>query len=138
MTKKKDRVILRVFEKNPLLSLRDGQAVLRKKSLNICDTIRRCLLSYEVKFQSTVKKPLLSKNTSNKDTLQRKKIWTVIGIYKVIFSAKSSLWARSSIHHTWSIHINRLIRRTVKHPVKVHWVISQSKNLALCTSLQII
>jgi len=35
-------VILLVFEKNPRLSLRDGQAVLRKKDLNIsCDTINK-------------------------------------------------------------------------------------------------
>jgi len=39
-------VILRVFQKNPRLSLRGGQAVLRKKSLNISyDTIRRRLWS---------------------------------------------------------------------------------------------
>jgi len=37
-TKKEDRVILRVFEKYPRLSLRVEQAVLRKKGLNIsCD-----------------------------------------------------------------------------------------------------
>jgi len=34
-TKKEDRVILLVFEKNPRLSLRDGQAIMRKKGLNI-------------------------------------------------------------------------------------------------------
>jgi len=33
--KKKDEVILRVFEKNPRLLLHGGQVVLRKKSLNI-------------------------------------------------------------------------------------------------------
>jgi len=50
MTKKKNRVI----EKNLRLSLRGGQAVLRKKNLNIsCDTIRRRLLAYEMKFLST-------------------------------------------------------------------------------------
>jgi len=71
-------VILRVFEKNFHLSLHGRQAVLRKKGLNIlCDTIRKCLLAYEVKFQSTVKKPLLSKEhvekrfTSGKENLDR-------------------------------------------------------------------
>jgi len=55
-------VILRMFEKNLRLSLRGGKAILRKKGLNIsCDTIRRRLLAHEVKFRSTVKKPLLSK-----------------------------------------------------------------------------
>jgi len=51
-----------MFEKNPRLSLHGGQAILRKKSLNmLCDTIRRHLLVHKVKFRSTVKKPLLSK-----------------------------------------------------------------------------
>jgi len=50
-----------MFEKNRL-SMRDGQAILRKKYLDIsCDTIRRRLLAHEVKFRSTVKKLLLSK-----------------------------------------------------------------------------
>jgi len=58
MTKKKNRMI----EKNPRLSLRGGQAVLRKKNLDIsCDTIRRRLLAYEMKFRSTMKKSLPSK-----------------------------------------------------------------------------
>jgi len=35
MMKKKNKVILRVFEKNPRLLLHDEQVVLRKKSLNI-------------------------------------------------------------------------------------------------------
>jgi len=49
MMKKKNRIL--GFGKNPCLSLRGGQAVLRKKGLNIsCDTIRRRLLAHEVKF----------------------------------------------------------------------------------------
>jgi len=54
---------------------------------------------------------------SKKDSLERKKIWTAI---ETIFSDESSFWTRFSIHHTWSIHTNRFILRTVKHPVKVH------------------
>lgn len=38
--KAEDRVLLRMFEKNPRLSLRSGQAILRKKGLNdICHVI---------------------------------------------------------------------------------------------------
>jgi len=60
---KKDKMILdRVFEKNPRLLSHGDQVVLRKKSLNIsCNTIKRRLAAHEVKFHSTVKKPLLPK-----------------------------------------------------------------------------
>lgn len=52
-TKKEDKVILWILEKNPGLSLRGGQAILRKKGLNVsCDTIRKRLLPHEVKFRS--------------------------------------------------------------------------------------
>jgi len=41
------------FEKNSRLSLRSGQVILRKKSLNIsCDTIRRRLLAHEISKHS--------------------------------------------------------------------------------------
>jgi len=70
-------VILRVFEKSPRLSLRGGQAILRKKRLNIsCDTIRRRLLdmfTHEVKFRSTMKKPLLFKKCVKKVHLDERK-----------------------------------------------------------------
>lgn len=119
-TKKEDRMILRVFEKNSCLSLRGGQAVLRKKGLNVlCDTIRRRLLAHEVKFRSTIKKPLLFEKhikkrlTWAKENLDRD--WN-----NVIFSDEASFWACSSITHTWCTHANRFIHRTVKHPVKVH------------------
>jgi len=73
-------MILQMFEKNPRLSLRGGQAILHKKGLNTsCDTIRRHLLVHEVKFRSTEKKLLLSKKHVEKNSLGRKKIWTVIG-----------------------------------------------------------
>lgn len=34
-TKKEDRMILQAFEKNPRLSLSDGQAILRETGLNV-------------------------------------------------------------------------------------------------------
>jgi len=78
--KKENRVILRVFEKNPRLSLRGGQAILRKKSLNIsCDTIRRLLLAHEVKFQNIMKKPLLSKKHVKKIHLGERKFGSRLG-----------------------------------------------------------
>jgi len=38
----------------------------------------------------------------------------------VIFSDEASFWAKSSIRRVWATQANRLIERTVKHPVKVH------------------
>lgn len=119
-TKKEDKMILRVFEKNPCLSLRGGQAVLLKKGLNIsCYTIRRRLLAYKVKFRSTITKPLLSEKHVEKRLAWAKgnldRYWD-----NVIFSDEASFWAKSSIRRVWSTQANRLIERTVKHPVKVH------------------
>jgi len=66
--------ILWVLEKNPRLSLRGGQAVLRKKGLKIsCDTIRRRLLAHEVKFRSTI---------------GQKKFWTAIDETRQFFRTK--------------------------------------------------
>lgn len=119
-TKKEDKMILRVFEKNSRLSLRGGQAVLLKKGLDVsCDTIRRRLLAHDVKFRSVIKKPLLSENH-----VKKRLTWAQENLDRdwdnVIFSDEASFWARSSVTHTWCTHANKFIQRTVKHPVKVH------------------
>lgn len=119
-TKKEDKMILKVFEKNSSLSLRGGQAILQRKGLNIsCDTIRKRLLAHEVKFRSTINKPLLSKKH-----VEKRLSWAIENLDRdwdnIIFSDEASFWARSSITHTWCTHANKLVQRTVKHPVKVH------------------
>jgi len=56
-----------MFEKNSRLSLHGRQAVLRKKDLNIsCDSIRKGLLTHEVKFRSTMKKTAIVQKTRRK------------------------------------------------------------------------
>jgi len=96
--KKEDKMIL-WFEKNPCLPSRGGQAVLRKKGLNIsCDTTRRHLLTHEAKFRSTVKKLLLPKKHIKKKIHLGERIFR-LRRDKVMFLNKNSFWARSSIHH---------------------------------------
>lgn len=119
-TKTEDKLILREFEKNPRLSLRSGQAVLCRKGLKLsCDTIRRRLLANNVKFRSTIKKPLLSEKHVTK-----RLAWANENLNRdwdnVIFSDETSFWAHTFITHTWCTHANKLLQRTVKHPVKVH------------------
>lgn len=109
-----------MFEKNPLLSLRGGQGILRKRGLNVCcDTIRRRLLANNVKFRSTIKKPVLSKKHVEKRLSWAKENLDRDG-NNVIFSDEASFWAWSPITHTWCTQSNKFIQRTVKHPAKVH------------------
>lgn len=119
-SKKEDKLILAVFEKNPLLSLRGGQSILRKKGVHVsCDLIRRRLMAHDVKYRSTVKKPLLSEKH-----VQNRLAWANEHLDRdwdnIIFSDEASFWAHSSVSHTWCSRSKRLIQRTVKHPVKVH------------------
>ncbi|KAL1492519.1 hypothetical protein ABEB36_010760 [Hypothenemus hampei] len=79
-SKKEDRLILAVFERNPSLSLRGGQSTLRKKGVQVsCDLKRRRLMANDVKYRSTVKKPLLSEKHVANRLLGLTKIWTAIG-----------------------------------------------------------
>lgn len=115
-----DKRITNLFLKNPRISLRSAQEELTKTGLNISiATIRRRLLEIKLKYRSTLKKPLLSDKhirrriawaRANKD-----RDWD-----KVIFSDEASFWATSGSRRAWSTADNRLVERTVKHPVKVH------------------
>lgn len=63
----------------------------------------------DISFRSTLKKNLcLAKEKLDRD-------WG-----KVIFTDESSFWAWSSLSKAWASKHNRLLQRTVKHPVKVH------------------
>jgi len=107
-TKKEDKMILRLFEKNPCLSLRGGQAVLFKKGLKIsCDTIRRRLLAHKVKFRSTITKPLLSEKH-----VEKRLAWAKENLNRywdnVIFSDEASFWVEQlgqAVNSTDSIYM---------------------------------
>jgi len=120
MMKKKNKVILRVFEKNPRLLLHDEQVVLRKKSLNIWHYKMFTGSWSEISKHS---EETAVQKTSKKDSFGRKKIWTGtkdLDWDKVIFFGWKFFLRHVFFHHTWSVHTNRLIQRTVKHPVKIH------------------
>lgn len=112
--------ILQIFMKNPLLSLRSGQEKLKKNGLSISiDTIRRRLMENGLKFRSTMKKPLLTEKHTGKRlswaSENKNRDWN-----NIIFSDEASFWAANYSTRAWSTADNRLLVRTVKHPVKVH------------------
>jgi len=60
-TDKDVKTVIRLFQKKSTLSLRQGQAILRRKGLRMsCETIRRYLRAHDIQWRSTIKKPLLS------------------------------------------------------------------------------
>ena len=119
-TKRDEKRILNLFLKNPGLTLRQGQAKLKMKGLDISlDSIQRHLRAHDVKWRSTMKKPLLSeKHVKTRLEWAKKNIdrdWS-----KVIFTDEASFWARSIIQRTWSTTTSKVVQRTVKHAAKVH------------------
>ncbi|KAG6452269.1 hypothetical protein O3G_MSEX007545 [Manduca sexta] len=119
-TEQEDRAIIRLFQNTPGLSLRTAQLKLRKKGIDISlNTIRSRMSENDISFRSTLKKPLLSEKHVEKrlnwakENLDRD--WS-----NVIFTDESSFWAWSSLSKAWTSKHNRLLQRTVKHPVKVN------------------
>lgn len=52
--------IVNLFKRNPTLTLRQGAAKLKQKDIEVsCTTIRTHLHAHNVKYRSTMKKPLL-------------------------------------------------------------------------------
>lgn len=118
--KQEDREIIRLFKDSPCLSLRTAQLKLRKRGIETSlNTIRSRMRENNISFRSTLKKPLLSEKHIGKrlnwakENLDRD--WS-----NVIFTDESSFWAWSSLSKAWTSKHNRLLQRTVKHPVKVH------------------
>ena len=61
VSEKDEKVICVLFSKNPTLTLREGVLKLSKKGLNIShETVRGHLIANNVKFRSTLQKPMLS------------------------------------------------------------------------------
>lgn len=59
--KKDEKKIVNLFSRNPALTLRQGQAKLKSKGLDISyETIRTHLRAHDLKFRNTMKKPLLT------------------------------------------------------------------------------
>lgn len=119
-TKNQNRAIVRLFQDNPGLSLRSAQSKLRQKGIDLSlNTIRSRLRENELSFRSTLKKPLLSQKH-----VQKRLNWAKENLDRdwgnVIFTDESSFWAWSSLSKAWISKHNRFLKRTVKHPIKVH------------------
>ena len=90
---RQDKIIFRLFEKNPTLSLRKGLVFLAKKGINISAmTLKQRLDEFGVKWQSTLLKPLLSKkHVENRlawANENRDRDWG-----NVVFTDESLFWA---------------------------------------------
>lgn len=120
VNKKDEKRIVTLFSRNPALTLRQGQAKLMAKGLDISyETIRTLLQIHGLKWRNTMKKPLLTEKHVTK-----RLAWAHENIDRdfenVIFTDECSIWARSVLTRTWSTSTNRLVQRTVKHGIKVH------------------
>jgi len=118
--KKKEKKIVNLFSRNPALTLRQGQAKLKSKGLDISyETIRTHLRAHDLKFRHTIKKPLLTEKHVTK-----RLAWAHENIDRdfnnVIFTDECSIWAHCALTRAWSTSTNRLVQRTVKHGIKVH------------------
>lgn len=119
-TKREEKQIINLYSTKPMLSLRQGQQILKNKGIHVStETLRSRLRDHDIKFRSVIKKPLLTQNHVKKriawakENLERD--WS-----NVVFTDEASFWARSTISHTWSKSRKRFVIRTVKHPIKIH------------------
>lgn len=120
VTPKVEKMIINLFSRNPTLTLRQAQVKLKKKGYNVSHvTIRSHLRAHDVKYRATLKKPLLSENHVTK-----RLAWAKKNLHRdwdnVIFTDESSVWGYAWTNRAWSTAENRLVQRTVKHPIKVH------------------
>lgn len=120
LDKKDEKRIVNLFSRNPALTLRQRQAKLKSKGLDVSyETIQTHLRAYDLKWRNTMKKPLLIEKHVTK-----RLAWAHENIDRdfsnLIFTDECSIWARCILTRTWSTSTNRLIQRTVKHGVKVH------------------
>ena len=97
-TDKEEKQIVNMFSSNPGLSLRQGQARLKKKGLRIsCETIRSRLRAHNLKYRSAINKPLLTENH-----VEKRNAWARANIDRnwnnVVFSDEASFWAQVDIY----------------------------------------
>lgn len=133
-SKKEDTLITSMFAGKKAITLREGQSKLKKKGLEVSvGTIRARLHEKNIKYRSTIKKPLLLEKHVNK-----RLSWAAENMHRdwrqVIFTDESSFWARTGISRAWSSSTQRFVQRTVKHAIKVHcWGCFSSKGFGrLC------
>lgn len=117
---KQDKRIVKLFDENPGMTLRQGVERLRRLKIDVSrSTLKRRLDIAGVCYRSTVKKPLLTENQKKKRIDWAKENLTT-DWSKVIYTDESSFWLVNNTTHAWSRAEKRVVVRTVKHPQKVH------------------
>ena len=116
-TRRQNKTIERVTERNPELSIR---SITQSSNLPISSTtIWRRLKEFGYENTAPTKKPLL-----NQDHATKRLIWARKNLTRdwsaVIFSDEASFNVRVPPRRVWTKPGVRYIARTVKHPVKVH------------------
>lgn len=119
-TSRQDQQIVNFFEKNPGVSLRQGAERLRRRNIRVSYvTLQRRLHAHQLKYRSTIHKPLLTKIH-----IEKRLRWARENLdtdwSKVIYTDESSFWLSNTLVHTWCRRENRTVVRTVKHPQKLH------------------
>lgn len=114
-SKPNDRIV-KLFERNPGMSLDQGVERLSHRNIQVSrSTVRKRLRAQDVKFWPCIKKPLLTKihvekwmkwATENSGT-----DWS-----KVIYTDESLFWLSYPLSRTWCSSTNRTVVRTIKHP----------------------
>lgn len=119
-TSREDKRIVKLFGRNPGMSLNQGVERLRRINIDVSkSTVRRRLIAAELRYRSTIKKPLLTQIH-----IEKRMHWATENSHtdwsKVIYTDESSFWLANPLSHAWSTAQNRTVVRTIKHPQKVH------------------
>lgn len=115
-----DRAIINIFQKNPNLTLKQGQQRLAKRNISVSiATIRRRLHENNIQWRNVRTKPLLKEQHVGK-RLQWARENMTRDWQNVIFSDESSFWAFTPQRKAWSVRGKPMLQRSVKHPLKVH------------------
>lgn len=117
---RQDKVIINLFKKKPTLTLKQAQQILSRRNIKVSImTIHRRLRENNISLRSVTAKPLLSERHVSKRLLWARenfdREWT-----NVIFSDEASFCGFVYKRKAWRVKGEKLIQRTVKHPVKVH------------------
>ena len=83
------------------------------------NTIRRRLAEAKAPYRPTRQKPLLSEVH-----MEKRLAWATENVdrdwFYLLFSDEASFWAWVPIKRAWLAAGERLLQRTVKHPIKIH------------------
>lgn len=132
-TPKEDRMIVEMLEKDPEASSHKLSTQLKRRHVEVSDrTVRRRLHSVGLTYGATLSKPLLSLEHCKKRLLWAKanhdRDWG-----NVLFTDECSMNINIKNKKVWHRPGQKLVIRTVKHPVKVHiWGCVSSNGFGRC------